>query len=92
MKKRKIKLRFKLLLLTCFLVYAGISIFTQQANIGQLLAEQEELNAQYTQAQTDLERIEHQSAYMDTDRYVENAARDKFGLTYENEIILEPAE
>ncbi|MGI5849524.1 MAG: FtsB family cell division protein [Christensenellales bacterium] len=92
MKKRKIKLRFKLLLLACFLVYTGFSIFAQQTNINDLLSERETLNSAYKQAQTDLERLKHQSEYMNTDNYIENTARDKLGLIYENEIIFEPSE
>lgn len=89
-KKRKIKLKFKLILLACFLLYTGIAIYTQQANISFLQDEKKELTAEYEQAQADYDRLEHQSSYMYTDEYIENTARDKFGLTYEGEIIMEP--
>lgn len=91
-KKRKIKLRFKLILLACFLAYMGFAIYTQQINIQGLQQEKEALTEQYKQAEADLSRLEHQSRYMGTDKYVEDAARDKFGLTYEGEIIMEPQE
>lgn len=89
MKKRTIKLRFKLLLLACFLAYTGFVIFSQQANIGELKAEQEQLAQQYEQLQTDLSRLQHKSEYMNTKDYVENAARDRFGLVYNGELIFE---
>ncbi len=89
MKKRTIKLRFKLLLLACFLTYTGFVIFSQQANIGELKAEQEQLTQQYEQLQTDLSRLQHKSEYMNTKDYVENAARDRFGLVYNGELIFE---
>jgi cell division protein FtsL len=91
-KKRKIKLRFKLILLACFLAYTGYAIYAQQMNINGLQQEKQTLTEQYQQAQSDLNRLEHQRRYMGTDKYVEDAAREKFGLTYEDEIILEPKE
>lgn len=90
LKKRKVKFKFKLILLACFLVYTGIAIYTQQMNIDFLRNEKQQLNEKYEQAQADYDRLKHQSSYMYTDKYVENAARDKFGLTYEGEIIMEP--
>ena len=89
MKKRKIKLRFKLLILAVFLAYTGFSVYSQQANIGQLLGEQEALNIQYEQAQTDLSRLQHRREYMNTEKYIENTAREKFGLVYDNELVFE---
>lgn len=89
-KKRKIGLRFKLILLACFLVYAGIAIYTQQMNISYLQNEKDSLNQQYEQAEADLSRLQHKSEYMDSDKYAEDAAREKFGLTYDGELILEP--
>jgi cell division protein FtsL len=89
MKKRTIKLRFKLILLACFLAYMGFAIFSQQANIGKLLEEQETLSQQYEQVQTDLNRLQHKSDYMDTRQYVEDTAREKLGLVYSGELIFE---
>jgi cell division protein FtsB len=89
-KKRKIGLKFKLIVLACFLVYMGIAIYTQQMNIGYLQNEKDDLNQQYEQAEADLSRLQSKSDFMYTDKYAEDAARDKFGLTYNGEIILEP--
>ena len=92
MKKRTIKLRFKLLLLACFLAYTGFVIFSQQANIGKLLEEQQSLAQQYHQLQIDLSRFQYKSEYMNTKDYVENEARKKFGLVYEDELIFETSQ
>lgn len=92
MKKRKIKLRFKLLLLTLFLVYAGVSFYVQQTNINTLLDEQKDLNERCETTQTELDRLEHKSEYMSTQDYIENEARDKFGFVYEDEYILTPSD
>lgn len=88
MKKRTVKLRFKLMLLAAFLAYAAFLIFSQQANIGDLLAEQQTLNAQYDQAQMELQRLKDKSEYMNTKDYVEDTARKRLGYAYEDEIIL----
>ena len=88
MKNRRIKLRFKLMLLAVFLAYAAFSIFTQQSNINSLLAEQESLNEQYAQAQMELQRLQDKSEYMKTKDYVEDTARKRLGYAYGDEIIL----
>ncbi len=89
-KKRTIKLRFKLIMLACFLIYTGYAVYAQQINIHELQQENQTLTEQQQQAEFELNRLEHQRRYMGTDKYVEDAAREKFGLTYEDEIILEP--
>ncbi len=89
MKNRKIKLRFKLIMLACFLAYTGFAIFSQQANISKLLEEQQALTQQYEQMQTDISRLQYRSEYIKTKDYVENEARQKFGLVYDGELILE---
>jgi cell division protein FtsB len=89
MKKRRMKLRFKLLILACFLAYTGFSIYTQQINIGQLQAKQEVLALQYEQVQTDLSRLQYKSEYMHTEKYVEEKARERFGLMHDGEIMFE---
>ena len=88
MKKRTIKLRFKLLLLAVFLAYTAFSVYTQQMNISGLQTEQETLSAQYEQAQMELQRLQDQSDYMNTKDYIEDTARERFGYVYEDEIII----
>ena len=75
------------MLLACFLAYMSFAIYSQQTNIGKLLEEQQVLAQQYEQMQTDLSRLQHKSEYMSTKDYVENQAREKFGLVYEGELI-----
>ena len=87
MKKRIVKPRFKFLLLAFFLVYAGFAIYTQQVKINELKAEQEALIIEAEQADTNLSRLEHKSEYMNTNGYVEDAAKKVFGLAYEDELI-----
>ena len=89
MKRRTVKLRFKLIILACFLAYTGFVIYTQQVNIGKLMEEQEALQQQYEQVQTNLNRLQHRSDYMDTRQYVEDTAHEKLGLVYSDELIFE---
>ena len=77
------------MLLACFLAYTGFVIFSQQGNIGKLMEEQQSLTQQYDQMQIDLSRLQHKSEYMNTKDYVENEAREKFGLVYEDELIFD---
>jgi len=88
MKKRKIKFRFKLMLLAMFLVYTGVSIYIQQTHISELQIQQEVLQERYQEAQTQLNRLKHKSEYMGTSKYIENTAREKLGLVYEDELII----
>ena len=87
-KKRRITFRFKLMLLAFFLVYTGVSIYVQQMNIHTLEEQQKALSEQYAQKQTELYRLEHKSEYMSTEKYIENTAREKLGLVYEDELII----
>lgn len=92
MKKRRIKLRFKLVMLAIFLAYAGVAIYGQQMKIVELQKEHETLTIQAEQVQTELDRLQHKKDYMLTKDYIENSAREKFGLVYEGEIIIEPSD
>jgi cell division protein FtsL len=76
------------MLLAVFLAYAAFSIFSQQTNINQLLAEQESLSEKYAQAQMELQRLQDESAYMNTKDYVEDTARERLGYAYGDETIL----
>lgn len=90
-RKRKIKFRFKLLLLAFFLIYVGVAIYVQQMNIYELEEKKEELTLEYEQTQDELDRLEHKSEYMNTNDYIENTAREKLGLAYEDELVIEPS-
>lgn len=80
------------MLLAFFLIYVGVSIYIQQMNINTLLDEQKALSEQYEQTKIEKERLDHKSEYMNTQDYVENEAREKFGFVYDNEYVFTPAE
>jgi len=91
MKKRTMKFRFKLILLALFLAYAGFTIYGQQTKIESLRAEQDVLAETEQQVETQLQRLEHKYEYMNTEEYVEKAAKKIYGMTNEDEIVIEQA-
>lgn len=50
------------------------------------------LNAQITEEEERAEEIKNLEAYVQTKRYIEDVAREKLGLVYEDEIILQQEE
>ena len=51
------------------------------------MAQEEELIAQIEEEKARTEEIEELEAYVGTEEYVEQIAKDKLGLVYEDEII-----
>lgn len=52
-------------------------------------AQIEELNDRIEQLEAESQEIEEYKAYIQTKKYVEEIARERLGLVYENEIIFE---
>lgn len=52
----------------------------------------EKLNNQISDQEERAADIKRQEAYVQTHKYVEEMARDKLGLVYEDEILLKPEE
>lgn len=50
------------------------------------------LNRQITEEQKRTEEIEEYKKYITTKKYVEEVAKDKLGLVYEDEVIFKPEE
>lgn len=89
-KRRGLKLIAFVLLLLCAVV------LYQQTKLDRTHRERQ---AQYEQLQLALEQENQKSAllsekraYMQTDRYIEDIARDILGLVYPDEILLKPAD
>ena len=55
-------------------------------------AQVEELNAQIESEQQRTEEIEAMEEYKNTKEYVEEIAKDKLGLVYDDEILFKPEE
>ena len=95
-KKRKYKGRRAMLgiaavamLLLGILFVQGIRL---QARAAQYTRRAEELERQIDEEEMRTEASEEMCRYMQTDRYVEEVARDKLGLVYPDEVIFKPEE
>ena len=71
------------------MVVQGVSL---SADCDKLSAEQTELEAKKKQLEEEREEIQSKSEYMKTDAYIEDVAREKFGLAYDDEIIFKAAD
>ena len=94
-RKRK-KNRTSLYLVMMFI---GIFLATLVVQGVKLKADCDELSTQQTQLlekkkllEKEQEDIAEQAQYRKTDQYIEDVAREKFGLVYDNEIIFKAAE
>ncbi|MBO5489713.1 MAG: septum formation initiator family protein [Eubacterium sp.] len=95
MKKKKKRRTSLILVMTiiglflCTLVIQGVNL---RADCKALQQQQTELKAQKKQLQKEKKAIKEKSEYMETDQYIEDTAREKFGLIYDDEIIFKPEE
>ena len=74
--------------------YAGGSLgtlavhgYSLRANCQKLATEQQNLKDKKKSLKKEQEQIKEQKEYRKTDQYVEDVAREKFGLVYDNEIV-----
>ena len=58
-----------------------------RANCQKLATEQQNLKDKKKSLKKEQEQIKEQKEYRKTDQYVEDVAREKFGLVYDNEIV-----
>ncbi|MDY3919262.1 MAG: septum formation initiator family protein [Candidatus Limivivens sp.] len=100
MKRRKRKLResnrLGMLCISLIVCVLLICLSVQSRGLAMKNQAYEEQIAQlHAQIEAETERakeIEDLEAYMLTDEYIEDVARDKLGLVYEGETIFKPAE
>ena len=91
-KKRRTGLYLVMLVVGIFLstlVVQGVSL---RANCQKLATEQSQLQEKKEDLEKEKQEIQDKAQYMKTDRYIEDVAREKFGLVYEDEIIVKAAD
>lgn len=81
-----------MLVVGIFLSTLVVQGYNLRANCQRLAAEQSQLEDKKKSLQKEQQEIKEKSKYMKTDKYIEEVAREKFGLVYENEIIFKPAD
>lgn len=71
------------------LICVVVMVDKQNLNREQIVAQArvKKLEQAIEEAQTKAKRIEEQKAYMKTQKYIEEIAREKLGLVYEDEIV-----
>lgn len=68
-------------------VVVSVGSINLHAKNQEYIAQEQELVAQIEEEKNRAEEIEELEEYVGTDEYVEQVAKDKLGLVYENEII-----
>ncbi|BCK01670.1 FtsB family cell division protein [Anaerocolumna chitinilytica] len=95
-RRRRRKRRTGLILTACMVLsICGIVTYKQQElNLVEAKADQkiEQLNTQIKDENKRAEDIEEKKAYVQTKKYIEEMAREKFGLVYKDEIIFKSEE
>ncbi len=91
-RKRRTGLYLVMLVVGIFLSTLVVQGIHLRANCEELATEQSQLEEKKKSLEKEQEKIKEQEAYTKTDEYIEEVAREKFGLVYENEIIFKPEE
>lgn len=86
-RKSRAGLYLVMLVATLFVGTLAVHGYTLRANCQKLAEEQNNLKEKKESLKKERETIKEQSKYRKTDQYVEDVAREKFGLVYDNEII-----
>ena len=90
--KRRTSLYLVMLVVGVFLATLVIQGAGLKADCQRLETEESQLVQKKKDLQKEQEKIKDKENYMKTDEYIEDIAREKFGLVYDNEIIFKPAD
>ena len=70
-----------------FCATLGIHSISLRATCSSLQEQKTELEAKKSDLEKEAKSIEEQKKYMQTNEYIEEMAREKFGLVYDDEIV-----
>ncbi len=85
--KNRSGLYLVMLVAALFVGTLAVHGYTLRENCRKLATEQTNLKEKKKSLKKEQEKIKEESEYRKTDQYVEDVAREKFGLVYDNEII-----
>lgn len=71
------------------LVVHGVNL---QAEVQKLSVQEQELKEKKENLKNETKSIKEEAEYMKSDKYIEDVAREKFGLVYDNEIVFKAAD
>ena len=91
-RKRRTSLYLVMLVVGIFLATLIIQGAGLQADCRRLTAEKSQLEQKKKNLEKEQQKIVEKEKYMQTDKYIEDMAREMFGLVYDNEIIFKPAD
>ncbi len=80
------------LIVIAFLVVMIVQIVQLKEKETSYAKQKEQLKTELAEETERAEEIEDMSAYMQSDEYIEDVAKNKLGLAYENEIIFKEKE
>lgn len=81
-----------MVIVIAFLMVMTIQIGRLKEKDATYAAQEKELQQQYEEEQARAEKIDETAAYMKSNEYIEDVAKSKLGLAYENEIIFKERE
>jgi len=92
--KRKKRMEFRLIVFTvlCLLLVASFGKIRLHQKNDAYRRQEEELLAQISEEEERTEEIEELRKYVQTKKYVEEVAKERLGLVYENEILFKAEE
>ena len=91
-KKRSTGAFSVMIIVIAFLMVMAIQIGRLKEKDAAYAAQEKELQQQYDEEQARAENIDDMAAYMKSNEYIEDVAKSKLGLAYENEIIFKERE
>lgn len=86
-RKRRTSLYLVMLVIGLFLTTLIVQGVNLKSNCRKLSTEQAQLQEKKKNLEKEREQIQEEAEYRKTDKYIEDTAREKFGLVYDNEII-----
>lgn len=92
--QRKKRMEFRLVILTvlCLLLVASFGKLRLQRKNEAYQQQKEELLAQIEEEKARTDEIEELKKYVQTKKYVEEVAKERLGLVYEDEILFKASE
>lgn len=75
-----------------FCLCIGVRTWSLRSQSRELAEKQESLENQIKSEEDRTKQLEEQEKYMQTKKYMEDVAKEKLGLVYPDEILIEPEE
>ncbi|MCI8598864.1 MAG: septum formation initiator family protein [Lachnospiraceae bacterium] len=91
-RRKRLELRIVILTVLCLLLVASFGKLKLQKKYEAYQQKEEQLLAEIEKEQKRTEEIEELKKYVQTKKYVEEVAKERLGLVYEDEILFKATE